>query len=79
MEPYKYGAEVTPNDSADLPLAMPRGIYVGGAGNIVVTLKAMKDGQKVTMSGVVAGSIYPIEAKRIWVAGTTATGIVALY
>lgn len=79
METYKLGAEVTPNDAADLPLAMTRGIYVGGAGNITVTLKAMKDGQSITLSGLVAGRIYPLEAKRIWVAGTTATGIVALY
>lgn len=79
MESYKLGAEVTPNDAEDLPLAMPRGIYIGGSGDVKVTLKVMPDGQNITFLGLVVGRIYPIEVKRIWASGTTATGIVALY
>lgn len=58
----------------DLPLIPTRALYVGGAGNVTVT---MAGGASVEFVGVPAGSILPIRVDRVTAA--TATGIVALY
>jgi hypothetical protein len=52
-----------------------RGLYVGGAGNIVAT---MYGGNTVTFSGVPAGTILPIRVATIGTA-TTATQIINLF
>lgn len=52
-----------------------RAIYVGGAGDMVVT---MWDGAVLTFVGIGAGSILPIRARTIAMTGTTATAIIAL-
>jgi hypothetical protein len=53
-----------------------RGIYVGGAGNVVCDFA---DGQtNVTFTAVPAGTVLPIQPLRIKTA-STATSIVALY
>lgn len=69
------GISVTPSDSTDLSIGFSRAIFVGGAGNLAVT---MIDGTALTFTGVVAGSILPIAVTRIKSTGTTATNIVAL-
>jgi hypothetical protein len=69
-------ATVTPNDSEDLP-SVAEGVYIGGDGNLKVTLAGMNDGSFVIFVGLKAGSFLPIVAKRIWTA-TTATNILAL-
>ena len=73
--PARNAALVTPSDSADLDF-ITTGIYVGGAGNIKVT---MQGGQSVLLSGVLAGSVLPLRVSRIWSTTTTATTIVALW
>lgn len=73
--PAEYAAEVAPNDSADLS-SDARALYVGGAGNVKVTTTG---GSTVTFTGVVAGSVLPVRARRVFATGTTATGIVALW
>lgn len=65
---------VTPNDSTDIPLTS--GIFVGGAGNISVT---MQSGKQITFTAPQVGTILPIHAKRVWATGTTATNLIALY
>lgn len=65
--------EVTTDDDVDLA-APARGIYIGGAGNLKVT---MQNGDVVTFVGLLAGVVYPIRCVRIWEA-STATNIVAL-
>lgn len=50
-------------------------IYVGGNGNLKVT---MEDGVDVTFNNVVAGTFLPILVTHV-LPGTTATGIVALW
>jgi len=67
---------VTPNDSTDLT-DVAKALYVGGAGNI--SLIAADDSAAVTVTGVTAGSILPIRAKRVRATSTTATNILALY
>ena len=74
--PADNAVAVTPSNSTDLTYAT-RAIYVGGAGNVVVTM--VGGGSNVTFTGVQAGSILPIRVTRVLSTGTTATSIVALY
>lgn len=64
---------VTPSDSTILKSV--RGLYVGGAGNVAVT---MPDGSTATFQSVPAGAILPVQATQVKATGTTATNIVAL-
>ena len=75
--PAQKAAAITPHDSDLLAGGVCRGIYVGGAGNLVVTLA--DDSASVTFTGVAAGTIYPICAKIVKATGTTATNLLALY
>ena len=52
------------------------GLYVGGAGDVKVT---MAGGEDVTFTGLSAGSVYPIRVKRVWSTGTTATNLLVLW
>ena len=62
--------------AADADLTnVTKGIYVAGAGTLVIT--AADDSAAVTVTAT-AGSYHPIRAKRI-AAASTATGIVGLY
>jgi len=65
-------AAISPNDSTNIPVTA--GIYVGGAGSVVVVM----NGATVTFVGVPAGAILPIRATRVTTA-STATNMVALY
>ena len=73
--PADNATAVTPSDSTDLAFTS-RALYVGGAGNIVVT---MAGGGDVTFTAVPAGSILPIRVSRVKSTSTTATSIVNLY
>lgn len=73
--PGEHAFAVTPNDSADLAY-VTRGVYVGGTGTLKVT---MLGGEDVTFTGLAAGVIHPIRAKRIWSTGTSATGVIGIY
>jgi hypothetical protein len=53
-----------------------RALYVGGAGNVAVT---MEGGGNLTFVGVAAGTILPIACTVVLNSGTTATSILALY
>lgn len=65
---------VTASDTTVLPTT--RGLYIGGAGNVAVTMA--EDGNNVTFVGVLAGSILPVQVTKVLATGTTATSIVAL-
>lgn len=71
--PADKAEAITPNDGADLAYTT-RGIYVGGAGNIVATV----GGTDVTFTAAQAGTVLPIRATRIKATGTTATALVGL-
>lgn len=73
--PADNATAVTPSDSTDLAYTS-RALYVGGAGNIVVT---MAGGGDVTFTAVPAGSILPVRVTRVKSTSTTATSIINLY
>ena len=70
-------AAITPSDTTDLAGGATDGIYVGGAGDLVVTLADMADEATVTFTGLAVG-MHPISAKRVWEA-STATNLLAVY
>jgi hypothetical protein len=74
MYPATGGAAVVPHDTNFLAQAS-RGLWVGGAGNLVLTLL---DGSEITLSNVPAGSLLPLRVCRVKTT-STATLIVALY
>lgn len=67
-------AGVTPNDDADL--AAISVVFVGGAGNVKVTTA---QGTDVTFNGLVAGQVIPVQVRRVWSTGTTATNMVRIF
>ena len=73
--PATDAASVTPSDTAALS-AIPKALYVGGAGDI--TLRPLAGAADVVLKSVPAGAILPVRAKYVRATGTTATAIVAL-
>lgn len=69
------GAAVTPSDSTILKPT--RALWVGGAGDVAITMAG--DGSVLTLVGVPAGSILPVQATKVMSTNTSATNIVALY
>lgn len=75
---------ITPSDTQDLTLSggaiVPTEtgacIYVGTAGNLTVT---MLGGQKVIFYNIANGSFLPIQVKKVWATGTTASNLLSLY
>lgn len=72
----------SPNPATDLipivpgtPFAQARGFFVGVGGAVVVQTP---QGNSVTLTGCLAGTVYWIETSNIVAAGTTATNLVAL-
>jgi len=78
-DPAESAAALTPNNGVDLSPNSPRGLYVGGGGDVTVVMFNNPDGETVLFAAVPAGSILPIRVKRLMATGTTATSIVALY
>lgn len=73
-EPAVGGASVTPNDTTQIT-KVHRAVYVGGAGDMAVTLA---DGDDVTFVGLTAGTVLPVVCSIIKSTGTTATSIVVI-
>lgn len=74
--PAEKAFAITPTDDVLLE-DYPRGLWVGGAGDI--SLKLIGDDTAVTFAGVVAGSLLPLRVKEVRATGTTATNIVGVY
>ena len=68
--PYYDGQAIT----VGTPFTSCRGIYIGGAGNLTVTLLS---GNSITFNGALAGTILNIAATNV--SAATATNMVALY
>jgi len=62
-----------PHSGEDIPCAE---IHVFGAGDLVVT---RPDGNNVTLVGLPAGAVLPIEAKALVASGSTATNLLVLW
>ena len=73
----EYYVAITPSDATNFTNGVCRGIYVGGAGNVVAINPVTSTA--VTFVGAVAGSVLPIQAIRVNSTNTTATNLVALY
>ncbi len=68
--------DIVPSDTADLPNGVTKAIYVGGSGDLRVTLAS---GNTVTYRALAGGIQHAIKAKRVWATGTTATLMLAVY
>ena len=73
-DPAQDAVAVSPNDTTRLNGV--RGLYIGGAGNVVV--KMDRNTTAVTFTAVPVGTILPVSAV-IVMTTTTATNIIALY
>jgi hypothetical protein len=72
---YPGGAvAITPSNTVNL--TNPSVVYVGGAGNVRVLTA---QGDDVTFVGVLAGSVVPVQAIRVFATSTTATSLVGIY
>jgi hypothetical protein len=74
MAPATRAVPVTPNDGTDLTYNA-KALWVGGAGNINLDTIG---GDTILISGIPAGTVLPIQARRVRSTNTTATLIVAL-
>lgn len=63
---------IVPNDGADIPGGPVKGLYIGGAGNLVVT---DIEGNTNTFIGLPVGRDLDVVVKRVLSTGTTATNI----
>jgi len=73
------GVTVTKHDSTNIAFptgSAGRGLWVGGAGNVAFV--GYND-SVVTIIGVPAGTLLPIQVKRVNSTNTTATNMVAFY
>lgn len=68
-----HAAVVAPSDSTVLPPTLA--LYVGGAGNLTVT---MVDGVDAVFTGLLANTILPVRVTKVK-AATTATNITAMW
>lgn len=66
---------ITPSDTTNFSKNTSGGIYVGGAGDVVVILA---DGSTRTFSSAPAGAILPVVAVRVNSTNTTATDLIGL-
>jgi hypothetical protein len=74
--PGKNAFTVTPSNADDLAV-YSRAIYVGNTGNVNVIMAG--DATNTLFVGVPSGSTLNVRVKKVWVTGTTATNIVAIY
>ena len=66
---------VTPDDSTELG-RVSRALYVGGTGDVTVLTA---EDQVITLSNVPAGTLLPIQIKRVNSTNTTATLMTSFY
>lgn len=66
---------ITPSDTVNFTQGPVRGIYVGGAGNIVCVSNS---GSVITFTAVPVGTVLNVQALRVNATSTTATNLVGL-
>ena len=67
-------AVVTTSDTVNL--REPSVVFVGSAGNVRVLTS---QGSDVTFTGVLGGSVLPVQVIRVFATNTTATGLVRVF
>ncbi len=68
------GAIAINYSGGDQAIVVPaRGLYISGAGNLVVE---MLSGDAVTLTGLLAGVVYPFALRKIIQASSTASGLI---
>lgn len=72
-EVFNKAAAITASDSTAVSY---KAIYVGGAGNIKLTLGGNTDAEAVTLTAVPVGTWLYLRVKKVWSTGTTATNLV---
>lgn len=74
--PATRAVAVTPHDANPLS-DIPKGLYVGTAGDIV--MRGVRGAADQTWRNVPAGSVLPFRAQYVRATGTSAADILALY
>lgn len=78
QNPGSNAFAITPEDDADLAV-IPRAIYVGSEGDLTVVMADQtSNSTTVTFTGVLAGSLLPIRARRVR-ESSTAGSLVGIY
>ena len=67
---------ITPDDDNDLD-SSPRGIYLGTGGDLKVDM--LDDGSQIIFKNMIAGVIYPLRVKRVYLTNTSAADILGVY
>lgn len=75
--PARNSYTVTPHDTNEIGDFVPKAIYVGTGGTIVMQLDG--DTASSTFTNVPDGALMPFRARIILATGTTASDIVAVY
>jgi len=73
--PASSAVAITPSDESALA-QVSRAVYVGGTGDLSVT---MKDGNNATFKNLIGGSVIAIRVLKVLSTGTTATDIVVMH
>ncbi|MGR6329199.1 spike base protein, RCAP_Rcc01079 family [Sphingomonas sp. XXL09] len=77
-DPGTAAAEIIPSDGTDLD-QIPKGIYVGSAGDIaMIGVGDLAGSTGVIWRNVPAGALIPYRPRRILATGTTAADLVAI-
>ncbi|MFY9209545.1 MAG: hypothetical protein WAO69_00295 [Aestuariivita sp.] len=72
--PIQGGFDITPDDSGELA-EVTRALMVTTSGDVAVELR---NGDLLTLPGLMPGAIYPLRIQRVFATGTTATGLKGL-
>lgn len=70
-------ASVSPSDSTNLEY--PSVIYVGSTTNGSNVRVTTAQGDDVTFSGVLPGTVIPVQVIRVWSTNTTASSLISIY
>ena len=73
--PYATAAAITTSDTVSISSGVADGVYCGVAGTVSLVDLA----GNVIATTLAAGTILPLRTVRVNLAGTAATGLVALY
>ena len=77
--PATHARAIAPTDGADLT-DVPKGIYVGTGGDLVlIGVAAGASATGVTFRNVPSGALLPFRARRVLATGTTAADLLGLY